>query len=272
MTSLLNIGDTAPCNGVNNDGQASQELQAVPNPNSPPAGDPTAALYYPTIGLGDRNPTLCANDATGGDCSLPQNNAPCAGTNGSEQNCPVTIIQRYQTSFNFAQKNFAAIWLRKWWFLVENSVITDPQQGGLTFVTGGGYTRSDIAQGFWSLARKSAFIGSTQPIGSNGLPANPFASNGGPFNPLGLKCDVMNGAYCLSFAQGVSYPFDFFSVNQKLFNIYDGPSYQQRNAYLDITRTNIGPLSDCTSGGGQRTCSGTNWMYGKRIRYTHRQQ
>ena len=34
--------------------------------------------------------------------------------------------------------------------------------------------------------------------------------------------------------QGISYPFDSFSGNQRMINIYDGPSHQERNAFLDI--------------------------------------
>ena len=47
-----------------------------------------------------------------------------------------------------------------------------------------------------------------------------------------------------------------FSGNQRLFNIYDGPAYQENNAYLDITPTNIDYCNPgmckngvCTAGG-----------------------
>jgi cell migration-inducing and hyaluronan-binding protein len=33
------------------------------------------------------------------------------------------------------------------WYLFINSAITDVQNGGITFVTGGGYTQSDVING-----------------------------------------------------------------------------------------------------------------------------
>jgi hypothetical protein len=86
--------------------------------------------------------------------------------------------------------------LRPQWYLVVNSIISDIQDTGLSFITGGGYTRSDIPPGHFAVARKDVFIGSTQ---SN----NPYASNAGPFNPQGLICDAganpvaPPGNYCL---------------------------------------------------------------------------
>ena len=74
----------------------------------------------------------------------------------------VTILDHYTSSFHWAETNFAAIWLRPQWYLVTNSVLTDVQNGGLTFVTGGGYSASDVINGHWALARKSVFIGHTQ--------------------------------------------------------------------------------------------------------------
>ncbi len=262
MSSFLNVGGTSPCLGVSNDGSAN-ELQAINNPSAPAQGGSGAQLYYPSL-TGLRNPTLCS----GTSCGNAQVDPPCAGALGAEQNCTVTTLERYTTSFNWAQKNFAAVWLRPWWFLVENSAITDVQQGGLTFVTSGGYTRSDVALGYWSLLRKSALVGNTQPINQQtGLPDNPNASNGGPFNPMGLQCDVLTAAYCLKKDQGISYPLEILSVNQKFFSIYDGPSFQERNAYLDITGTRIGQGANCVTSadGVQRNCPAFNWLYGNEI-------
>ena len=263
MSAFINIGATTPCLGVeaSND---SQQLQPIPNPNAPPAGDPRSATYYPLI-TGLRNPTSCGANATDKDCSLVP---PCAGSGVNEGNCVVTTLDHFTTSFNWAQKNFAAVWLRPWWFLVTDSAITDTQQGGLTFVTGGGYTRADTAIGYWSVARKSVFIGNTQPIQQKtGVPQNPFASNAGPFNPGGLACDSQRGDYCLSHAEGVSFPFELFSVNQKMFSIYDGPAFQERNAYLDVHATKLGLLSDCKPGGVNNPgpCANSRWMYASEL-------
>lgn len=269
MTSLLNIGSTTRCNGVSNSGNPS-ELQAITNTSAPPPGPMFSDPYYSYVG-GLRNPTQC----TGPDCTCTPGgtcpNVPCSGFGPGQANCVVTDIDRYTTSFNWAQKNFAAIWLRPWWFLFRDSAITDVQQGGLTFVTSGGYTRADAAQGYWSLMRNSVLVGETQPQ-TNGIPANPYASNGGPFNPSGLTCDSPQPPlvdFCVSKAQGISYPTESLSVNQKLFNIYDGPAFQEKNAYLDTRATKIGTADDtkCTTtpDGVQRTCSGFKWLYSLEI-------
>jgi hypothetical protein len=265
MTSFLNIGSTTACNGVSNNGNAA-ELQAINNPAAPPNGPVGADPYYAYVG-GLRNATLCA---PGVDCSSEVTDPTCSAFGPAEANCVVTTLERYTTSFNWAQKNFAAVWLRPWWFLMENSAITDVQQGGLTFVTSGGYTRADVAQGYWSLLRKSALVGNTQPITQGDVPANQYASNGGPFNPTGLSCDQPGpplASYCLSKAQGISFPTELYSVNQKLFSIYDGPAFQERNAYLDITSTKIGQGENCvtTADGVQRTCPSFKWLYGIEI-------
>ncbi len=99
------------------------------------------------------------------------------------------------------------------------------------------------------------------------MPANPYASNGGPFNPSGLTCDVLTGAYCMKRDQGISIPLEILSVNQRLFSIYDGPAFQERNAYLDTPATKIGYGANCvTSGDGvQRNCPSFNWLYGDEI-------
>ena len=267
MESFMNIGPNAGgCLGVTNNGAAGM-LQAVKNDvapaqMNPPINDPN---YPYTVASGQ--PTQCVPDENG-NCTKMQ---PCGGRPLPSDpfdlsNCVVTTLDRYTTSFNWAAKNFSAIWLRRWWFLVENSGITDVQQGGITFVTGGGYTRSELAQGYWSLMRTSALVGNTQ--ATNGQPTNPYAWSAGPFNPSGLKkCDTdPPQGFCLSAAEGISYPFDSFSGNQRMINIYDGPSHQERNAFLDIPVTNVGLKKDCeqTRDGNVQYCNKFGYVYGDR--------
>ena len=264
MTSFLNIGETAPCSGVSNIPN-SGTLLAVNNPDAPAKTTPGADPYYPYV-TGLRNATQC----NGANCRCDPNsqncNVPCSAFGPGEANCVVTTIDRYTSSFNWAQKNFAAIWLRPWWFLVQNSAITDVQQGGLTFVTSGGYTRADVAQGYWSLLRKSVLVGNTQLVPVTGAqPVNPYASSAGPFNPKGLTCDLDPTLvpFCLNSVQGISYPIDFFSVNQKLFSIYDGPAYEEHNAYLDTPAMTIGNKNDCVAQDGvKQTCPKFGYLYG----------
>ncbi len=107
----------------------------------------------------------------------------------------------------------------RWWYLLTDSVVTDVQNGGLTMVSGGGYTRSDSPQGFWNLSRHNLYVGNTQPLQDNGVPANPAASNAGPFNPFntGLNCPF-NGAYCVSPNDGTMMFTDALGNSQRLIN------------------------------------------------------
>jgi hypothetical protein len=242
MSSVQTVGNTTPCLGVG-DIPDGQHLKPVPNRAAPDRNSDAAKNYYPVVNQGGGHfATVCQT----ADCSQTPR---CGGTQGTpEDACTVTALDHYTTSFNWAQTNYAAIWLRPWWFLLSNSAVTDAQNGGLTFVTGGGYTRSDAAVGYWSLARKNVFVGNTQPnvVGTQ-YPQNAFAANIGPFNEASnLACDDMQNNYCLSFAQGISMPIDNFGVNQRLFNIYDGPAYQ---AYLDVHTTT---LTDLHSGRSRR--------------------
>ena len=142
------------------------------------------------------------------------------------------------------------------------------QSAGLSFVTGGDYTASNFIPGQWMLARKNVFIGNTQKN-----EANPYASNAGPFSKAAWEmyrflCD--DGATqfidrCYSKAEGISMPLpNAFSNFQRLFSIYDGPAYQETNAYLDITTT---PITDCPpldlNAPNQRFANNSQWMYGK---------
>jgi hypothetical protein len=115
--------------------------------------------YFPTIPGGGRLATRCpagmdcANQSAVPTCStedvrypasLP---SPMASATPVPQkgNCMVTVLDHYTTSFNYSETNLAAIWLRPQWYLFLNSAITDVLNGALTFVTGGGFTRSALA-------------------------------------------------------------------------------------------------------------------------------
>jgi len=272
MMSFNTVGATDSCLGLNAFGPAT-------NPNAPvPAIQPTAEggkgdqnkeTFYPkVIGGGGRFATSCGDDHENKDCgpSVIQNRC----STGNRENCMVTVLDKYTSSFHWAQQNFAAIWLRPQWYLYINSFLSDSQNGGLGFVTGGDYTLSNVVPGQWQLATRSVFVGESQKD-------NPYTSNAGPFNPLmsadgkvkGLTCDSGDGNHCRNMKEGISMPIDNFAVNQRLFNIYDGPNFQDKNAYMDIIET---PLGDLCEPGGVNECPqlgkglGTPaWMYTRTI-------
>jgi hypothetical protein len=267
MNSFNSTPDRAACHGVID---GSVRLEQIENPFAPaPEPDRAKETYYPIVGQTLPAYTqcegICSNNKTmpctknddcgmggtcepGADCSMV---GKCAID--KRDRCTVTVLDRYTSSFNWVETNFSAIWLRPRWFLVQNSVITDVQNAGLTFVTGGDYTHSSVISGNWMLARKNVFIGNSQQ-------GNAFASNAGPFVKGGLECKNPEINYCIYPEQGITIPLSNFGLNQRFFNIYDGPSLQDSNAYLDIKKTFI---DDCPFENTNKQCNNSKWMYGR---------
>ncbi|HEY3912313.1 MAG TPA: hypothetical protein VGM07_20865 [Stellaceae bacterium] len=258
--------------------------QTVPPPDGGPYTKPDLARdpYYPHA-IGAKKTTQCpaaANQVAGlptrYDCTPPPNGkiaSPCADgstfppndPNSPENYCAATVIDHFTSSFHWTQGNVSAIWLRPFWYLVTNSVLSDVQQGGLTFVTGGDVTRSSIISGYWGLLRDSILIGHTQLQDE----AHRFASDLGPFNALTKTTDKLECApllssavvppYCLNAQEGVSLPVSDFFSNERLENIYDGPSYRDSNAYLEVSTADCAPDGYNGKGGciyGAKTVSG----------------
>jgi len=221
--SFITVASFASCYGVVTNSDSQTSIPAVPNPLAAAKGD---LSYYPSVDASKgRQATKCPDDQSQDCSSVPRCDYGMVGNVDQEAGCTVTTIDHYTTSFNWAQTNVSAMWLRPQWYVVSNSAVTDVQNGGLTFVSGGGYSYSDEIPRYWALAYRDAFVGRTQPT-------NNFASDAGPFNGFtikDLKCDPLkdgthNGTFCLSAADGVAFPLNGFAVNQRFFNIYDGPS------------------------------------------------
>ena len=70
------------------------------------------------------------------------------------------------------------------------------------------------------------------------MPANAFASDAGPFNPTtGLACsNPTNYGYCLSTDAAITMQINPFP-GERMFSVYDGPAFQQANAFLDVYPT-----------------------------------
>src|SRR5262249_2928175 len=107
-------------------------------------------VYYPrTHGL--RAATLCDASGETPDCTKVTNRHSAGdGTHG-----PVTVLDHFPSSFTWAHGNVSAIWLRPQWYLLTNSVITDVQNGGVTFITGGDFTHSAVIPGYWAVMMDS---------------------------------------------------------------------------------------------------------------------
>ena len=263
MNSFIVIPKTTQCFGID---WAGKPLNANKDPHIfgipsfaplPIVGNRDKDMYYPHMeDGGSRQPVQCepktnADGVAYNDCgTFTRGEKPRCDNGAQLPLCAVIVLDHFTSSFHWAHFNFSALWLRPQWYLLTNMVLTDVQGGGLTALTSGGYDRSSVIEGAWALARTSIFAGHTQPTGTS-----PFSGDAGPFGGAtgALKCDgrqttekppqVANPkAYCLNADQGVSFPLVNFGTAQRLFSIYDGPMYQDSNAYLDITKT---PCTDC---------------------------
>jgi len=250
--SFQTTGDAPMCLGVvkPSPGTTPNVLKAVQSiaPDPLPVADQEKDTYYPHAAGGNRHATFCP---------LVSGKPDCTGIKhcdvGQEENCAVTVLDHYTSSFHWAEGNVSAIWGRNQWYLLDNVVLSDVQNGGLTFITGGDYTHASVIPGYWALGKSSVFIGHTQPQNNKDYA---YASDAGPFNASsGLTCDwqtttLTPSNYCASKAQDITMPLGFaFGLSQRLFNIYDGPAYEDSVAYLDITTTpcpNTGPTKDAS--------------------------
>jgi hypothetical protein len=268
MTAFQTVGYTQSCPGVG----INQLAVSVENPYAPkstaitpddpdkrpPECGPNGSNknwpmcpndYYPNVENGQlKQATKCPDTGKCDDSNLP---AATLCQESDEKNCLPTIINDFTTSFNYSEFNFSAVWLRTRWHLFSNSFISDVQNAGLTFISGGDYTHSSAIKGLWEEALQNVFVGQTQPQPPDPK-ANPYASVLSPFNKataaLGLKCDNSEATqqnYCISVANSfVLGQYTGFAVSQHMFNIYDGPANEDSNVYLDIKKTDLGTSSD----------------------------
>ena len=145
--------------------------------------------------------------------------------------CVTTVIDRFATSFNWAEVNYGSIWLRPWFYLFANSAITDQLFGGLTFVTGGSWLQ--VPPGYFSLAKNNLMVGVTQHGGS------PWAKRSGPVFEVTPSSSLTSYAPCANpntcnFAEeGTGYWKGSFQP-KRLINIYDGPHFAGGNTFLNV--------------------------------------
>ena len=150
------------------------------------------------------------------------------------QSCVTTVVDRFSTSFNWAQVNYSSVWLRPWYYLFANGAVTDQLFAGLTFVTGGDWFQAPPA--YIGLAKNSLFVGTSQ----FGVGASPYADRSGPIFPVDASSNLANYAPCSRASDtcnideaGTGYWKGEFNP-KRLISIYDGPHFADGNTFLNV--------------------------------------
>ncbi len=228
----LSVTDETPCTQIEQGTIASiknrRAPDAPPQDNVPPESE-ASKMYYPRYS-GLRKPAYCDPAAAAGaadSCAV----VTCDFAN--PKSCAPSVFSHYTSSFSWAGTNFSAVWLRSGYILLDHSFLSDMQGPGVTIVTGGDYTRSNLPVGYWGVTSHSIFVGETQP-------GNPFAQAKGS----AADCDN-RGNVCLVKASGIAFPLSNFGTGQRLYNVYDGPAYEDANAFLDIHPSPCNSRQDC---------------------------
>jgi len=155
------------------------------------------------------------------------------GLQNNVQACVTTVLDRFTTSFNWAQVNFGSVWLRPWFYLYLNGAMTDQLFGGITFVSAGSWLQAP--PGYFSLAKNSLFVGTAQYGGSQ------FAQRTGPIFSVSASSNLGNYGPCSKAGrttcnideEGTGY-WQGSVQPKRLINIYDGPHYADGNLFLNI--------------------------------------
>ena len=205
--------------------QSSTGFTAIPNPyltNGAPLGS-----YLRPIVNGNFRPI--PPGAGGFNCT--STNPDPFQLNLNTKTCITTVIDRFATSFNWAEVNFSSVWLRPWFYLFSNGAITDQLFAGLTFVTGGDWYQA--VPGFLGLAQNGLFVGTSQFGGS------PYAARSGPIFEVTADSNLANYAPCQSAntcnidEAGTGYWKGSFQP-KRLISIYDGPHFADGNTFLNV--------------------------------------
>ncbi|HSP99710.1 MAG TPA: hypothetical protein VL049_21015 [Candidatus Dormibacteraeota bacterium] len=152
------------------------------------------------------------------------------------KSCAISLIDRFATSYNWAEVNFSAVWLRPWFYLFNNAAVTDQLFGGLTFVTGGSWFQTPPA--YFSIAKNGLYIGTSQ----TDEQTNRYARRSGPIFPVGAGTDLKSYAPC-SRGDKTTCNVDLDGTGywqgggfnpKRLISIYDGPHFADGNLFLNV--------------------------------------
>lgn len=178
-----------------------------------------------------------------------------ADLDNNVKGCVTTILDRFSTSFNWAEVNFAAIWLRPWFYLFANGAVTDQLSGGLGFVTGGDWQQAPPA--YLALALNNLFVGTTQPQDAKNL----YARRSGPRFVVKATENLARYSQCPQGPSTCPFPeagtgFWHGAFNQKrLLTIYDGPTYADGNAFMNVGAWEC-DAQPCSGASGPSGCKG----------------
>ena len=192
-----------------------------------------------TAGAGGSSFTNCAQVGTT-DAQLAPNT----------QSCVTTVLDRFTTSFNWAQVNYGSIWLRPWFYLLLNPAVTDQLFGGVTFVTAGSWLQ--VPPAYFSLAKNGLYVGVSQHGGS------PYAQRSGPIFSVTAAddlanygpCDTLGKTTCNLVDEGIGLWTGGFNP-KRLINIYDGPHFADENLFLNVGAWECDPQPCLGKGPGQ---------------------
>jgi cell surface hyaluronidase len=152
------------------------------------------------------------------------------------KSCVVSVIDRFATSYNWAQVNFSSVWLRPWFYLFSNAAITDQLFGGLTFVTGGSWFQ--VPPAYFSIAKNGLYIGTSQ----DDAKTNRYAQRSGPIFPVNAStplnpyppCSRGDRTTCNIDLEGTGYWQGSGFNPKRLISIYDGPHFADGNLFVNV--------------------------------------
>lgn len=186
---------------------------------------------------GNYQPTLYT---PGGNCAqaMPSNMPVDQRWGGNVAGCSGPVIDRFTTSFNWAQVNFGAIWLRPWWYAFVNGAVTDQLFGGLGFVSGGSW--GQVPPGYYTVTRNGVFVGSTRAMDdADAGPRGPALTNASCVTPIYDTCVLPPDG------TGV---FQSNVQPKRMITIYDGPFYAEGNVFTNTPTWDCDPTSYASCG------------------------
>ena len=137
MNSFQTVSTTAECHGADYPRSPDARMPGhfpgiksyAPAPQPPNLVD--SDTYYPHVVGGGRVATMCPLVNGVRDCSLFTTKATLSVCAHGPQlpYCAVTVLDHYTSAFNSGSGNVSGVWLRPQWYLLDNSVLSDVQNG-----------------------------------------------------------------------------------------------------------------------------------------------